>query len=79
MEPHDDHRQGAEDRQWSSTARRSRSIDLNEWPEPGKRPDGSKHKFAKVAIKDLNRPGYLGFQDHGKDCWFKNVKLKDLD
>jgi hypothetical protein len=27
----------------------------------------------------MNRPGYLGFQDHGKDCWFKDVKLKDLD
>jgi hypothetical protein len=53
------------------------SIDLSEWPEPGLRPDGSKHKFTKVAIKDMSRPGYLGFQDHGKDCWFKNVKLKD--
>ena len=56
------------------------TIDLDEWTEPGKRPDGSKHKFAKVAIgKDLPRTGYLGFQDHGSDCWFKNVKLKDLD
>jgi hypothetical protein len=54
------------------------SIDLSQWPEPGLRPDGSKHKFTKVAIKDFNRPGYLGFQDHGKDCWFRNVKLKDL-
>jgi len=54
------------------------AIDLSQWPEAGLRPDGTKHKFTKVAIKDLNRPGYLGFQDHGKDCWFKNVKLKDL-
>ena len=21
------------------------------------------------------RPGYLGFQDHGQDCWYKNVKV----
>jgi hypothetical protein len=53
------------------------SIDLREWPEPGKRPDGSNHKFKGVAIKSLNRPGYLGFQDHGGDCWFKNVKLRE--
>jgi hypothetical protein len=51
-------------------------INLDEWTEPGKRPDGSSHKFRSVRIKDLNRPGYLGFQDHGSDCWFKNVKLK---
>ena len=48
-------------------------------PGQGIRPGGSKHKFTKVAIEDLNRPGYLGFQDHGKDAWFKNVRLKDLD
>jgi hypothetical protein len=54
------------------------AIDLSQWPEAGLRPDGTKHKFTKVAFKDLNRPGYLGFQDHGKDCWYKNVKLKDL-
>jgi hypothetical protein len=55
------------------------TINLDQWPEPGVRPDGSKHKFTKVSIKDLPRTGYLGFQDHGKDCWYKNVKLKDLD
>jgi hypothetical protein len=53
------------------------SIDLDEWKEPGKRPDGSKHKFTSVAIGKLPRTGYLGFQDHGSDCWFKNVKIKD--
>ena len=54
-------------------------INLDEWTEPGKRPDGSKHKFTKVTVKDLPRSGYLGFQDHGQDCWYKNVKIKDLD
>jgi hypothetical protein len=54
-------------------------IDLDQWPERGKRPDGSSHKFTNVAVKDLARPGYLGFQDHGSDCWYKNVKVKDLD
>jgi hypothetical protein len=55
------------------------TIDLNEWTEPGKRPDGSAHKFTNVTIKDLAHPGYLGFQDHGSDCWYKNVRIKDLD
>ncbi len=54
-------------------------IDLDQWNEPGKRPDGSSHKFEKVAIGKLPRTGYLGFQDHGQDCWFKNIKIKDPD
>jgi hypothetical protein len=53
------------------------AIDLDEWTEPGKRPDGTRHKFNTVRIKDFNRPGYVGFQDHGSDCWFKNVKIKE--
>ncbi len=52
------------------------AIDLDEFKEPGKRPDGSKHKFEKVAIGKLDRTGYLGFQDHGQDCWYKNITLK---
>ena len=52
------------------------TINLDEWNEPGKRPDGSRHKFSGVAIGKLPRIGYIGFQDHGRDCWFKNVKIK---
>jgi hypothetical protein len=55
------------------------TIDLDQWNEPGKRPDGSSHKFENVAIGKLPRTGYLGFQDHGSDCWFKNVKIKTPD
>jgi hypothetical protein len=55
------------------------TINLDQWTEPGKRPDGTKHKFSRVTVKDLPRSGYLGFQDHGQDCWYKNIKLKDLD
>ena len=54
------------------------TINLDEWTEPGKRPDGSSHKFGGVAIGKLPRSGYFGFQDHGSDCWFKNVKIKQL-
>ena len=54
-------------------------IDLSKFDEVGKRADGTKHKFDKVKIADFNRPGYLGFQDHGQDCWYKNVRVKTLD
>lgn len=54
-------------------------IDQSQWTEPGKRPDGSNHKFTKVAIADLNQKGYFGFQDHGSPCWYRNVRLKTLD
>jgi len=50
-------------------------IDLDEFREPNKRPDGSSHKF-DVAYKDHPRKGYIGLQDHGSDCWFRNIKLK---
>jgi Domain of Unknown Function (DUF1080) len=52
-------------------------IDLDEWTEPNKRPDGSAHKF-DIAYKDHPRKGYVGLQDHGADCWFKNIKLRPL-
>jgi hypothetical protein len=52
-------------------------IDLDEWREPGKRPDGSANKF-DVAYKDHPRKGYIGLQDHGSDCWYRNIKLKRL-
>jgi hypothetical protein len=53
------------------------SINCNEWDQPGRRPDGSQHKFGK-AIKDFPRKGYIGLQDHGHDVWYKNIKLKEL-
>ena len=52
-------------------------IDLDEFREPNKRPDGSPHKF-DVAFKDHPRKGYIGLQDHGSDCWFRDIKLKRL-
>jgi alpha-3'-ketoglucosidase len=52
-------------------------IDLDEFREPNKRPDGTPHKF-DVAYKDHPRKGYIGLQDHGSDCWFRDIKLKRL-
>lgn len=53
------------------------SIDCDEWTQPSRRPDGSRHKFKK-AIRDFPRKGHLGLQDHGHDAWYKNIKLKPL-
>lgn len=52
-------------------------ADLDQWTKAYLRPDGSKHKF-DIAYKDHPRTGYIGFQDHGAPCWFKNVKIKPL-
>ena len=52
-------------------------MNCDEFTVPGKRPDGTPHKFRK-AVKNFPRKGYLGFQDHGHKVWFKNVKLLDL-
>ncbi len=51
-------------------------INLDEWTEPGKRPDGSDHKFKQVAFARLHRSGYIGFQDLKGDCWFKDIVLR---
>ena len=49
-------------------------MDLDEWTRPNQRPDGTPHKF-DFALKNHPRQGYIGLQDHGRDCWFKNIKL----
>lgn len=54
------------------------TMDLDEWTQPGTRPDGSPHKFKRTAWKDHPRKGYIGLQDHGGKCWFKNIKLLEL-
>ena len=54
------------------------TVDLAKFVEPNKRPDGTAHKF-DIAFRDHPRGGYIGLQDHGSPCWFKNIKLKPLD
>src|SRR5262249_14306443 len=55
-----------------------RRMDVTEFTEPNRRPDGTQHKF-DIAYKDHPRRGYIGLQDHGGNCWFKNIKLRVLD
>ena len=52
-------------------------CDLDQGTEPEKSPDGTKNKFKK-ALKDFPREGHVGLQDHGQECWFKNLKVKPL-
>jgi len=52
-------------------------MNLDEWTKPLVRPDGTSHKF-DTAWKNHHRSGYIGLQDHGAPCWFKNIKLKPL-
>jgi hypothetical protein len=52
-------------------------MNTEKWTKPNVRPDGSPHKF-DVAYKDHPVKGYIGLQDHGSPCWFKNIKIKPL-
>jgi len=52
-------------------------IDLNDWPEAHKNPDGTNNKF-DIAYKDLPRKGWVGFQDHGTLVWYRNIKIREL-
>jgi hypothetical protein len=52
-------------------------MDVDKFTKKYERPDGTKHKF-DIAYKDHPRKGYIGLQDHGSACWFKNIKLKEL-
>jgi hypothetical protein len=53
-------------------------MDLDEWNEAGKNPDGTKNKF-KTALKDFKRRGYIGFQDHGAEVMYRNVRIRPLE
>ena len=50
-------------------------IDLNQWTEAGKNPDGTRNKF-RTALKDFKREGHVGFQDHGALVAYRNVRIK---
>lgn len=53
-------------------------MDMAQFTQKNRRPDGSEHKF-DIVYKDHPHEGYIGLQDHGSPCWFKNIKLKPLN
>lgn len=56
-------------------------LDLNDWDQPRKNPDGTPNKFPK-ALKDYARQGPIGFQGihgaAGQPVWFRNIRIKEL-
>ncbi|MBU0641496.1 MAG: DUF1080 domain-containing protein [Planctomycetes bacterium] len=53
------------------------ALNLDEWTEPHRNPDGTENKFG-TAYKDMPRVGHIGFQDHGKPVWYRNIRIKPL-
>ena len=44
----------------------------------GRNPDGSNNKFTR-PLKDFARVGHIGFQDHGRQVWYRNIRIQRLD
>ncbi|HMQ16332.1 MAG TPA: DUF1080 domain-containing protein [Phycisphaerae bacterium] len=53
------------------------SLDLNDWTQPRRNPDGSENKF-RTAYREMPRIGHIGFQDHGTAVAYRNIRLKPL-
>lgn len=53
------------------------ALDLNDWTQPRRNPDGTENKF-KTAYREMPRMGHIGFQDHGNPVWYRNIRLKPL-
>lgn len=52
-------------------------MDLDQWPEAHKNPDGTPNKF-EYAYKDMSREGHVGLQYHGSPIWFRSLKIKKI-
>lgn len=52
-------------------------VNLDRWTDTGRNPDGSKNKF-KRPLRDFERRGYIGLQDHGLPVWYRNIRIRSL-
>ena len=53
-------------------------MDVDRWTTAGQNPDESANKFKDTAIKDFSRVGYIGLQDHGRQVWYRNIRVKRI-
>jgi len=53
------------------------NVNLDDWKEPHRNPDGSKNKF-RLAYKDMARDGYIGLQFHGNPIMYRHLRIKPL-
>jgi hypothetical protein len=53
------------------------NMNLDDWKEPHKNPNGSPNKFEK-AYKDMARDGRIGLQYHGSPIEFRNIRIERL-
>ena len=51
-------------------------MDVDRWTIAGQNPDEGSNKFKDTAIKDFPRIGYIGLQDHGREVWYRNIRVK---
>jgi len=52
-------------------------MDLDDWTEAHKNPDGSKNKY-RTPYKDMPRDGHIGFQEHGNDVAYRSIRIKPI-
>lgn len=52
-------------------------VNVDDWSAARENPDGTPNKFT-TALKDLPRSGRIGFQNHGKIVWLKDISVRSL-